>query len=242
MMLAETVRRLAAAFGIHASRLAKHPATTVLGLRNRPIDLIVDVGANTGQFAQEMRRHFPAAHIISVEPLPEAYAQLSRWTQNDGNASAINCALGEAEAVLPINLHVDHPASSSLLATRPEGLAAYPRMEQQTLVEVPVHRLDDVLLGTGRAVGLNTLVKLDVQGFEEQVMRGAPLTLARAGALLTEVSIDPLYAGQAEFFALCRLAEAAGLRYVGNYSQHLADDGHVIFLDALFLRRAEAPR
>lgn len=236
MTFYELLRRLAAFAGVHASRLAKHPETTVLGLRAFPIDLIIDVGANTGQFASEMRTRFPNAHIVSIEPLPLAYAELSVWAQRDGNASAINCALGEIDAILPIHHHLDHPASSSLLVTQPEGLEAFPSMTKQRQINVPIRRLDDVLAEVGRNVDVNTLVKLDVQGFEEHVMRGAEQTLAAAGAVLTEVSIAPLYEGQAEFFALCRLAEAAGLRYAGNYSQNLADDGRVVFLDALFIR------
>ena len=230
------VGKAAALFGMHASRLAKHPSKTMLGLVGRPFDLILDVGANEGQFAKEARAKFPAAHIVSFEPLPEAFAKLAAWAKADGNARAVNCALGATDAVLPINLHVAHSASSSLLATHAGGVERYPQMAEQAQVEVPVRRLDDVLAELGCTISARTLVKLDVQGFEEQVLAGAEQALRSAGALLTEVSIDAMYEGQAEFFVLCRLAEAAGLRYAGNYAQFLAEDGHVIFLDALFVR------
>lgn len=237
MTLYEAVRRTAALLGVHASRLDKHPSTTMLGVRSRPIDLVIDVGANTGQFAREMRGFFPAAHIVSVEPLPDVYIELAAWARVDGNATALNMALGSIEGVLPINNHLDHSTSSSLLPTSEEGIAAYPQMINQRLVEVKIRRLDDVVEELVCAIGANTMLKLDVQGFEEQVLRGASATLGKVGALLTEVVLDPLYSGQAEFLALCQLADAAGLHYAGNYSQILADDGHVIFLDALFVRR-----
>jgi FkbM family methyltransferase len=222
--------------GIHAEKLSKQPRETVLGLVRQPIDLIVDVGANIGQFAAEMRGKFPHAHIVSFEPLPEAFAELARWARADGNATALNLGLGESEATLPFYRHVGHSSSSSLLPTHSAGVAAFPQMGQAQLTEVAVRRLDDALAAIGRPAGPGTLLKLDVQGFEKQVMRGAPETLRQVAALIAEVNIDPMYRGQAEFLALAQLAYAGGLRYAGNYAQYPAPDGHVIFLDAAFIR------
>lgn len=236
MRVFHTVQRLAARFGVHVARLSKQPSTTVLGLVHRPIDLILDVGANTGQFAREMRSKFPLAHIVSFEPLPGPFAALQAWAKADGNATAINCALGEAEAVLPIHSHINHSASSSMLVPAAEGLATFPQMTRQELVDVPVHRLDAALAGIGRPAGPSALLKLDVQGFELEVLRGAPVTLGAVGAMISEVNVDPIYVGQAAFRDLAEMAHDAGLHYAGNYSQHLAADGHVVFLDAVFLR------
>lgn len=83
---------------------------------------------------------------------------------------------------------------------------------------------------------MGKLIKLTAQRFQAQVRRGAPKPLSRHGALLTEVCRNPFYAGQADLINLCHIAQAAGLRYAGNYTQFLAEDGHVIFLDALFVR------
>jgi hypothetical protein len=109
-------------------------------------------------------------------------------------------------------------------------------MERTAPVDVPIRRLDDALAELGVHPGPGTLLKLDVQGFEAEALRGAPMTLGRIEALITEVNIDPMYDGQAEFRELSELAHAAGLRYAGNYAQFLAPDGHVIFLDAVFVR------
>lgn len=230
------LKRLFALAGIHAEKLSKQPHTTVLGLARIPIDLILDVGANSGQFAREMRGKFPQAHIVSFEPLPEPFVELQAWAEVDGNATALNLALGECDATLPFYRHLGHSTSSSMLQTHASGAAIYPQMSRAELTEVPVRRLDDVLEEHGWVAGPATLLKLDVQGFEAQVLRGAAQTLGQVAALITEVNIDPLFVGQAEFRELSELAYAAGLRYAGNYAQHAAPDGHVIFLDATFVR------
>ena len=236
MRIIQIVVEAAAFLGLQISRLSRQPVTTLLGLTGHPIDLVIDVGGNRGQFAQISREKFPGAHIVSIEPLPGPFAQLEAWARLDGNSTVLNIGVGEADAVLSINVHVDHSPSSSMLATLAGGVSTFPQMARQEDLEVPVRRLDDVLAEIGYTAGPNSLLKIDVQGFEECVLRGAPATLRKVGALLIEVSIDPIYEGQAEFFGLCQLAYAAGLRYAGNYSQHPAADGHVIFLDAFFIR------
>jgi FkbM family methyltransferase len=227
---------LAARFGLHVSRMSQHPKAKMLGLANRPLGLILDVGANQGQFARDMRGRFGAAQIVSFEPLPGPFALLEDWARRDGNAAAINAALGRENGVMPMQLHVDHTTSSSLLATSPHEEMLYPQTRNQRVVDVAVRRLDDVLAELGREIPADSILKLDVQGFEEEVLAGAPETLAAVGALLTEVLVDPLYEGQADFYRLCEIARGAGLRYAGNYDQVIADDGRVVYLDALFTR------
>ena len=236
MGVLEVAKKLAAGFGLHVARLSNQPWQTVLGLTHCPIDLILDVGANEGQFARQIRERFPGAHIVSFEPLPVAFAKLQEWANADRNATALNIGLGDADTVLKMHHHVDHSPSSSFLAVTAEELELFPRTARQEVIEVPVKRLDDVLRDIGRPPNATTFLKLDVQGFEERVLLGAPRTLANVGALMLEVCLDPLYDGQADFFKLADLAREAGLRYAGNYSQALGRDGHVVFLDAMFRR------
>ena len=67
--------------GADVIRLKNSPKHTLLGLRNLPINSIIDVGANKGQFAKYISAFFPKAHLYSFEPLPEPYEELNRWAE-----------------------------------------------------------------------------------------------------------------------------------------------------------------
>jgi hypothetical protein len=97
---------------------------------------------------------------------------------------------------------------------------------------VPVARLDDVLDDDRPC-----LLKLDVQGYEDRVLDGAPSTLARAVLLQCEISIAELYTGQAAFRALIDRLDDGGFEFV-DLDPFFYDraDGRVLSIDALFAR------
>jgi FkbM family methyltransferase len=236
MTLLRSARSLAARFGVHAVRMSSLPSTSMMGLVHRPIDLILDVGANCGQFAHEMRTKFPTAHIVSFEPNPTAFGQLQCWAENDGNARALNVAVGDVDDMLEMHIQVEHTASTTLLPTSDLEIALFPQTRRQERLQVRVRRLDDVLADNGIEVGPNTFLKFDIQGFEDKALRGAPQTLSRVGALMTEVFLAEMYEGQADFLTIASIARDFGLRYSGNYEQIVGADGRVMWLDAMFLR------
>ena len=78
------------------------------------------------------------------------------------------------------------------------------------------------------------LVKMDVQGFEDRVIKGGKETLRKALACILEVSLHPLYEGQPSFMDLCRQMEKLGFQYAGNILQIYDNDGSIVYIDALF--------
>jgi FkbM family methyltransferase len=156
------------------------------------VDLLVDVGANVGQYAGELRRTGYDRTILSIEPMTSAYAALREAAKGDRQWEVLHAAAGAEAGVLTLNISDDHVYSSALpiadRAVHANARSAYRRTEQ-----VPVRTLDDVLSGrTCNALG----VKVDVQGFESHVLDGAPQTLARAAYLELELSPRPIYDGQ----------------------------------------------
>lgn len=225
--------------GLEVSHWDKSPMHTLLGLRGIRFHSIVDGGANEGQFARWISTFFPLAHIYAFEPLPGPYAQLKLWARTrPGTVSTFNLALGESAKDVTMSLHIGHTSSSSLLEATRLNDAIYPETRQRSTVVVKQDALDDVLSRASAPLEREILVKLDVQGYEDRVIAGARRTLARARACILEVILDELYSGQAHFPDLVKSLSELGFRYAGNLEQNYAADGHVIFLDAVFVRDA----
>ena len=104
------------------------------------------------------------------------------------------------------------------------------------MTSIRISTLDRALGSTLDHLPRELLLKLDVQGFEDRVLRGAERVLAQCKAVVLEVSLDPLYEGQADFLGLAHLLHNAGFRYAGNLDQAYGDDGCVVYLDAVFIR------
>src|SRR5687768_1393744 len=93
------IKRLLWRLGYDLIRRQESPRATLLGLRTRHIRTIIDVGANSGQFAREIAPLFPAAQLHCFEPLPAPFAELDRWIAISGrNGRAYNFALGDRSA------------------------------------------------------------------------------------------------------------------------------------------------
>jgi FkbM family methyltransferase len=222
------------ASGWEVRRVTRNPEHSLLGLRKLDIRTILDVGANTGQFAKTYRRLFPAARVVSFEPIPSAFLELSSWAASEPRVTALNVALGESEGSVDMIEHTQNTVSSSLLSTTETSVNIWPAQARQRMVPVAVTTLDKAV--AGQALEPKVLVKLDVQGYEDRVIRGASETLRHTAAAIVEVNLDNLYEGQARFKDIVNGLDAAGLRYAGALEQTIHSDGHVIFFDALFLR------
>lgn len=130
--------------------------------------------------------------------------------------------------------HDLHTSSSSLLPTTEDCIEHFPQTKMQSERTVAVRRLDDVF-EEQRARGLGkTLVKLDVQGYEAEVIKGGQLTIAAAEAVIVEVCLVKLYVGGPSFDEISALLGQTGHMFSGVIEQVADDDGTVIFIDALF--------
>src|SRR4051812_6782566 len=102
-----------AKFDLHIERLSKHPRESLLGLSGENVRNVLDIGANTGQFALLALNRFPRAKIWCFEPLPAAYNLLKTIERrSDGRMTALNFALGAKQGVMDMNYHNEHSPSS----------------------------------------------------------------------------------------------------------------------------------
>jgi FkbM family methyltransferase len=167
----------------------------VASFRNFNIDLVFDVGANTGQFATDIRHWGYAGRIVSFEPLTQAHGELLKSSAGDSMWNVYpRCALGDHIGDVEINI-AGNSQSSSILPMLEAHRSAAPESAYQGKEFVPIKMLDDVVgeyLKDARAAFL----KIDTQGFEWAVLDGAREILPHVKGVLVELSLVPLYEGQ----------------------------------------------
>jgi len=211
-------------------RLARHRKW----LTTAGINTAIDVGGHTGQFASALRALLPNAWIYSFEPLPDCHAVLSRRLERTGNFKAFQVALGESPGHATL-WRSSFSESSSILPMSDLHKTAFPWSARNVPVDVKIETLDVFL--PEMELRPNVLLKLDVQGFEAKVLRGALQVLERVAYVLAEVSFQPLYEGQASFGEICGFLDTKGFSYAGTLDQMQSPvDGSILQADVLFTR------
>jgi FkbM family methyltransferase len=202
---------------------------------SRGIDVVIDVGANAGQYGELLRGLGFRGRLVSLEPVPEAFAALERAAAADGSWSALRVAAADIDGEVELRVTADS-RSSSVLA-RNERFGDRPGWAPLEVVPVPARRLA-TLVPELLEPGEHAHLKLDVQGYERQVLDGADGALDRFDSLELELSVAPLYDGQAQLVELLPLLAERGYHVVSLEPILLDDLGRLIELDGLFARTA----
>lgn len=198
------------------------------------IRTVLDIGAHIGDFSQHFRTLLPNATIYAFEPLPGAFAQLLMTMNGDGKFTAFQCALGDESDRVEMEKN-EFAYSSSLLTMADRCRAEFPFTAKTKLVSVEVKRLDD--FASEIDLKTNILIKIDVQGFEDRVLRGGEQTIAKASVVILEASFVELYKGQPLFAAIYNQMRGLGFAYAGNLGQLRSPaNGMPLQQDAIFLR------
>jgi len=202
-------------------------------LSHAEIQTIIDVGANTGQFAAMINRQCPTAAIISFEPLDACQAELHQVLRNVPGSKIIKAAVGERSGSMQMHSSEFTPCSSLLQGTAHLG-EDYEKAAVTTKIDVEVVTLDEALADV--ELKENLLVKFDVQGYEIPAIRGARNILSRTRIVICEVCFfRRLYAGQPLFHEVYEELRSHGFTYMGNAEQSFRQtDGRVVEADAVF--------
>jgi FkbM family methyltransferase len=199
-------------------------------LRRHGVDpaSIVDGGANKGQFARAAVEVFPRAEVLAVEPQPDVAEALCAALEDAPQVQVHAVALGAEEGEVQFHRQAYDLASSVLPPS--EGAA-------DETITVPLRRLDD--LPGASALPDPLLLKLDLQGYEIEALRGAPKLLARAAHVLLEVSFDRAYAGEPLADDVYAFMRENSFRLARVFDPLRRDDGLVTQVDMLFEPAAE---
>ncbi len=203
-------------------------------LRHGQIDTVLDVGANCGQFALELRRDLGyTGRIVSFEPLSAAFAQLQRNAHNDDNWQVFHTALGNENAEQVIHV-AGNSYSSSLLAMLPSHEQAAPESRYVGTETVRVATLDTVFPSLCPPA-CRVYLKIDTQGFEHKVIQGALQSLPRIRLIQMELSLTPLYAGETLLLEMCAIMAGHGYQLIA-LEPGFADpvSGQLLQVDSVF--------
>jgi len=229
-----TGRRL----GLYITRLENTlPRKRQTLLHQQRVDLVLDIGANAGQYADDLRQNGYRGSIASFEPIGRVFRELQTRHQADGCWQGRQMALGDSDGASQINVS-QNLVSSSLLEVTPTSVSAVGATAMETTETIQVRRLDtlrpELMPPAARAY-----MKVDVQGFERQVLQGAVASLAQVVAIEVELSLVELYAGQALMPEMMQLL--AGLGYRPVWLERGFKDpnsGYLLQMDGIFLRAA----
>jgi FkbM family methyltransferase len=215
-------------------QIAEAERRKTLWLRNMKLETILDIGANTGQFAKSMHELFPEATLYSFEPLKDCYEELLVQFKNVPQFQAFNVALGDETGVVEMH-RSEYSPSSSLLSMNDLHKTSFPYTKKEILQKVDLVCLDDI--ASRLELRKPMLVKLDVQGYEDKVISGGKSVIGQADIVITELSVEQLYDGQPLFDEIYKTMTSMGFQYRGNYDQLCSpDDGRVLQVDGIFTK------
>lgn len=211
----------------------RHVATVLNYLST---DLVIDVGANTGQFAAGIRRAGYSGRIVSFEPVSAAYDQLLRAAAKDSLWDvAGRMALGDRVGELSINIS-GNSVSSSALPMRASHVNADQTSAYTATETVPQSTLD-IAAATYLKEAARPFLKIDTQGFEWAVLDGATNTLPSTVGILCELSLIELYEGQRLWGEILTRLKTGGFK-LWAIQRGFTDEqtGQSLQIDGLFVR------
>lgn len=201
------------------------------------IDLVLDVGANTGQFATRLRELGYKGDIVSFEPMRSAYEQLLLNARNDQGWTSQPFALGEAETEMGIHVS-GNSVSSSILPMLPEHEKHAPASRITGRETIQVRRMDGLSEWPDWRTRNGIWLKIDVQGYENQVLAGATGCLDDIAAIQLELSLRPLYAEQLTILPMMEKLADMGFEPVA-FEPGFSDkeSGEFLQVDGIFRNR-----
>jgi FkbM family methyltransferase len=203
---------------------------------------LIDVGANDGQWTKKFLTIYPKATAIAIEPLPANFARLSALLGNDKRVTTLNVAAGELAGTLELFVNADDSSGVGVSAYRYNS-AITNYSDQTTILQVPMRTLDQIVDEYKHFVHDRVVLKIDVQGHEANVLKGAVRLLARVAAAHIEVALFQYDGQEHGLTVLVPILSAAGL-HLGPYQQCIGRSlsRYPYEVDMVFVRKEALPR
>jgi FkbM family methyltransferase len=202
------------------------------------LDVVFDVGANVGQFAEQLRHAGYPGRIVSFEASSAAHLTLTARARHDANwIIAPRMALGDREGTISLNL-AGNSVSSSVLPMLSSHVGAEPKSRYVGSESTELRTLDKTAMDF-ISENDHIFLKLDVQGFEARVLQGSRKLLPRIQGIQIELSLVPLYEGERLFHPMLDDLEKCGYE-IWSLLPGFTDPrtGRMLQLDAVLFRNS----
>ena len=206
-------------------------------LRQSRPDVVLDIGANTGQYVQLLRDNGFEGNIISFEPLPGAYKQLLKNSAKDKHWDiAPRMAIGDFNGETDIYVS-DNSVSSSILRILPQHENAEPASRYIKTGKTKICTLDSLIGNIIPSCYKNLFIKIDVQGFEDKVLSGIRNNYDMIKGIQIELSTVPLYSEQKLYYEIIDFLTKQGF-YLYAISPIFTDKltGRMLQFDSVFIK------
>jgi len=204
-------------------------------LKHFGITKILDVGANTGQYAQELRKVKFDGTIVSFEPISSVFEQLEENMRGDSKCVLKNFALGDKNETKTINIAKNLASSSFFSRTKYfEEIATQTEYISEEQVEIKVlDSIFDTICNDNDVVFL----KLDTQGYEKNILNGATESLKKVKGVQIELALKPTYNDAPNFKEIYKILEDAGFTLY-SLEEGFEDEksGRLLEVDGIFFR------
>lgn len=184
-------------------------------LHHLSVSTVVDVGSNEGHFGVTLRELGFTGRIVSFEPVQAAFQVLKQRADRDGNWTAHHCALGSYSGETTINVSRFSQFSSILPPT--EYGRSWENMVVESQETVRLRTIDECLKDGTIPDDPRIMLKMDTQGFDLEVFKGASETLRNVACILSEISLIPIYEGMPHYIESLSVYESNGYRVSGFY-------------------------
>ena len=201
-------------------------------MKRHGITNIIDVGANVGQFYFEIKSAGYDGNVISFEPLPDAHKRLIAFSKNRSDWTIYDpIAIGSSVSTTTLNI-ANNSASSSI-RNQTELMKKNAKFAKEiNQVKVNITTLDNALEFMNYS---NCALKIDTQGYELEVLKGASQTLKKIRLISVELSLAELYEGQAKYHQIDEYLRSIGFRLIELYPGFKNfDNGEVFEYDAIY--------
>jgi len=204
---------------------------------DRGIACVIDVGAHRGGFGENLLRSGYTGKIVSFEPVLSFFTALTQVAaKTSPQWQTRRMALGAVDGALSIHVDAGDGQLSSFLEPSALGHSLF-ETSFATLAEevVPVRRLDTVFAEIAGA-DASVLLKIDTQGWDLEVIKGAGDSLSRVPIVLSEVSVQPIYTDMVTMFEFIPHMQGLGYEIAGLFPISRAADYTVVEFDCVMVR------